>query len=165
MAKAKEEAVRYETLADEYTKRARGLEGLRRKPSYLGHITNYHVRIEELHRKASMLYEKAAQEWAKTGKINQAVEDYKNSKEYAWRPGDKDRLSQIIKKLSQSKPRRSLFSVLSIVFLLSSLFFVSFSLTGNAIASLSKDNLTLAGTGLFVLGLVFAFFYVQEKKR
>jgi hypothetical protein len=165
MANPKEAAERYESLANEYTKRARGLEGLRRKPKpYHGRVDypNYHERIEELHRKASIMYQKAAEEWERTGRIKKAIADYRNSEEYAWRPGDKDRLSQIIEKLSQ---RRSFFSLLSIIFLIASLFFVSFRLTGNAIVNLSSDNLTLAGTGLFVLGLVFAFFYIQEKKR
>ncbi len=165
MANPKETAQKYEALANEYAKRAKGLEGLRKKPRYYGQLTGYHEKIEELHRKASILYEKAAEKWKETGKTNQALEDYRNSEEYAWRPGDKDRLAQIIEKLSQPRRSRSFFSILSIVFLLSSLFFVSFSLTGNAIADLSKDNLTLTGTGLFVLGLVFAFFYIQEKKR
>jgi len=168
MAKAKEEAMKYESSANEYARRARGLEGLRRKPKpYHGRVDyqNYHERIEELHRKASILYERAAQKWEEIGRTKQAIADYRNSEEYAWRPGDKDRLSQIIEELSQRRRPRSLFSVLSIVFLIASLFFVSFSLTGNAIANLGSDNLTLAGTGLFVLGLVFAFFYVQEKKR
>ncbi len=61
--------------------------------------------------------------------------------------------------------RKKAFAILSIVFLLASLFFISFSLTGNQVANLSSDNLTLTGTGLFIIGLVFVFFYIQEKKK
>jgi hypothetical protein len=165
MVTSRETATKYEELAGRYENRAMGLEGLRKKPIHQGQPTSYFERIEALHKKISSLYENAAEEWKKTGKTNQALEDYRKSAEYAWSPGDRDRLTQIVEKLSQPNRPRSLFPVLSSVFLLSSLFFISFSLTGNAIADLSKENLTLTGTGLFILGLVFAFFYIQEKKR
>jgi len=165
MSDISREAEHLERLASENAKRARGLEGLRKKPLGYGRPIDYHERIEELHRKVSILYQRAAEQWKKIGKRNKALEDYRNSLEYAWRPGDKERLQKIIDEIYQSKSRRGLFSILSIVFLLASLFFVSFSLTGNAIANLSADNMTLAGTGLFILGLVFAFFYIQEKRK
>jgi hypothetical protein len=168
MSELSEKAERLETLAREKARRAMSIEGLRKKIPFYGESgrgIGYHEKLEKLHRDTSLLFQRAAEQWEKTRKRNNALYDYKMSLEYAWRPGDKERLQQKIDELSQSKYRRGLFSSLSIIFLLASLFFVSFSLTGNAIASLSSDNLTLAGTGLFILGLVFTFFYIQEKKK
>ena len=59
---------------------------------------------------------------------------------------------------------RQLSPVLAIASFVIALFFISFNLTGNSIGGLTQENFRLAGTILFVLGLVFVFVYFKNKK-
>jgi len=53
---------------------------------------------------------------------------------------------------------------LAVVFLAAAAFFVSFSLTGNAIGNLTTRNCAWVSTCLFVVGLALAFVYARGKK-
>ena len=55
--------------------------------------------------------------------------------------------------------------VFSITFLLSALIFTSFSLTGYSIGGLVENNFRFIGTGLFILGLIFAFLHFKMKGK
>ncbi len=59
--------------------------------------------------------------------------------------------------------KRFFFASLSIIFLLSALLFTSVSLTGYSVFDLTQNNSRFIGTGLFILGLVFAFLYFKLK--
>lgn len=50
-----------------------------------------------------------------------------------------------------------LISCLAIIFILSSFFFFSANITGNAIAGMELDTINLLGVGLFILGLLLLF--------
>ncbi len=56
-------------------------------------------------------------------------------------------------------------SVMSIIFLVMAAFFVSFSLTGNAIGNITVKNGAWISMCLFVVGLVCAFVYARGKKK
>ena len=56
------------------------------------------------------------------------------------------------------------YGVLSIASFVVALFFISFNLTGYSIGGLTQNSSTLISSGLFVLGLVFAFFHFKNKK-
>lgn len=56
-------------------------------------------------------------------------------------------------------------AILSIGFLISALFFVSSSLTGNVIAGLVPNKSRFIGICLFACGLIFAFLYSKTKTK
>ncbi len=64
----------------------------------------------------------------------------------------------------QSRLRYSL-AYISITFLVVAAFFVSFSLTGNAIGNITVKNCAWISTCLFFVGLVLAFIYARGKKK
>ncbi len=56
-------------------------------------------------------------------------------------------------------------SVVAIAGIVSSLFFISSNVTGNAIANISFQNSSFLGAGLLVVGLVAGFFWVKSRKK
>jgi hypothetical protein len=76
------------------------------------------------------------------------------------------RLGKRIKKPEEYSPiERKVLPVIAIGSLLVSLFFVSSSLTGNAIAELNQDNSRWVGICFFICGLIFSFVYLRNKKK
>ncbi len=59
---------------------------------------------------------------------------------------------------------RFVFAIFSMGSLLFALFFTSLSLTGYSISGLTEESFRFGGVVLFVLGLVFAFSYIKNKK-
>ncbi|MDO8528878.1 MAG: hypothetical protein Q7S06_03230 [Nanoarchaeota archaeon] len=169
------EARDYEEQAKRLLPKIESLEGKRAKFSHHSWEETYFEKLGRLQNQVADLYKEAAREYGKSKKPrerNKALASYESALEHGWGKERREQIESEIEKLSQQEPktfkilgRKGIFVTLSIVFLIGSLFFISFSLTGNAIVDLSSDNLTLVGIGLFILGLVFAFFYIQEKKR
>ncbi|MDP2947157.1 MAG: hypothetical protein Q8N88_03500 [Nanoarchaeota archaeon] len=56
------------------------------------------------------------------------------------------------------------FSIISILALLSGLFFLSFSFTGNVVGNLANSTQNIVGGSLIIVGLVAGFFYIKGRK-
>ncbi len=123
-------------------------------------------------------YEKAGKAYEKALKIPDAVNCYKEASRYSTGT-EKERLNAKIKdtleentenilrlkKWSRDITKKYGLSFLSITFLLSALIFTSFSLTGYSIGGLVENNFRFIGTGLFILGLIFAFLHFKMKGK
>lgn len=103
--------------------------------------------------------------------LTNAINDYENAirltSSYEVKDKIRGKISNVERMLYATKntPRISSFAILAIISLVGALFFVSFNITGNAIGELSYDNVSLIGTGLFILGLVFAFVFFKGKEK
>jgi hypothetical protein len=117
-----------------------------------------------------------------------AKDDYLNAKIYGF-PHHSEIISEIDKRIKLLDDRRNLssflksikekrekenkgknlgsrfYSILSIGFLASALFFVSSSLTGNVIAGLNYNNSRFVGICFFACGLIFAFLYSRCRMK
>jgi len=87
---------------------------------------------------------------------------------------DQRNLSSFFKSIKEKREKENkgrkdlkskLYSILSISFLASALFFVSSSLTGNVIARLVPNNSRFIGVCFFACGLVFAFLYSRCRMK
>jgi len=56
-------------------------------------------------------------------------------------------------------------SIITIGSLLISVLFLSFNITGNAIADLSVKSSSLVGVGLFAIALISGFFWLRNRKK
>jgi len=122
----------------------------------------------------------------KVGLLEQAAKGYENAgrnwvleanqnKEYPRRVqyarlnamNDYGLAKKIRGEISKGSLEGQVFGAASILSLLGALFFMSFNLTGNSIGNLTNENLLIywAGIGLFILGLVFAFVFLKNKKK
>lgn len=112
------------------------------------------------------LYETAVRDWALEAKQNST---YPRKERYARLNAINDYglAKKIREEINEIGLERQVFGIVSIISFLGALFFISFNLTGNSIGNLNNENLSLywIGTGLFVLGLVFAFMFFKNKKR
>lgn len=86
-----------------------------------------------------------------------AVSDARTKARYA--QGNADELGRV------TGGKDGLASTLALVGLISSMFFLSFNLTGNVIGSLNPSSSHIIGSVLFFVGLVGAFFYFRGKKK
>lgn len=123
-------------------------------------------------KKVSDAFLSAAREYINiTGYLDKAISNYKDAVRHA----EKEERNEIEKELENAESSKKrmlfkyskayfLFASLSIISLLSALFFVSFSLTGNVIGELTQENSRLIGVILFFLGLSFVFCYIKCKK-
>jgi hypothetical protein len=130
-------------------------------------------------RNLSMLFEQAGDAFLSLGdeRISKAVSSlYRKAEEYAPYTDVKKRIEKKIEKietidnsglpgLEKIIQNKRLSAFLSIGFLISALFFVSSSLTGNVIAGLDVNNSRFVGICLFACGLIFAFVYSKCKTR
>ncbi len=147
---------------------------------------------EKNYGKAAKSYESAGDYWEKKGEIRNAIKDYEDALRHALEREDQDRikgkmeelhfergkilsrLGQIKHDIENKKPRSrshhnlledKLFIFISSITILSfALFFSLFSLTGNAIGMLTKNDFKWIGVCFFLCGLVFAFFYLKRRK-
>ncbi len=149
------------------------------------------LKLERRARKASShgfkdafkIYEEAGDEWFLSTKkpsiysiedtLRCAKRDYRFAVKEAESAIEKNRLikkiSSIEAKLATNKPLKGMYGRLSlatssILTLALALLFVSFNLTGNAVAGITPDNFKWIGLCFFVCGLVFAFFYLKKKQ-
>ncbi|MFA5071416.1 MAG: hypothetical protein WC511_03565 [Candidatus Pacearchaeota archaeon] len=86
---------------------------------------------------------------------------------------EKDKKSDVDSAVERWKARNSsqesnglekkMWSIMAVLTLLASLFFVSSSLTGFAISNLTTNDLQWAGLCFFACGLVFAFLFLRKK--
>lgn len=103
-------------------------------------------------RKAYKNYVEAAKIYATIGNIKKENEMRKEASRYA--------------SLKPSRLEKRLgFATLTIGTLFGALFFSVFSLTGYAVEGLNQNNSRWFGVALFVLGLIFSFLYLREKKK
>lgn len=121
------------------------------------------------------LYEKAGDLRKKAGDIAGAEIAYTNAirKGYVYSVDDKERTEEKIEGLKYNRFRASkkfglekktFLAFLSISFLVVALLSSVYSITGYSIAGLGEENFRFVGTGFFLLGLFFAFFYFRCKK-
>ena len=137
-------------------------------------------------KQASNLYQEAAKKWLQYAvsfegsrtiyRKKEALSFALNNLTYAMRLApDKDEREDIFKlkrkvsskleEISNTGTKEYVFPILSITFLLSALIFTSFSLTGYSIGGLVENNFRFIGTGLFILGLIFAFLHFKMKGK
>jgi len=57
------------------------------------------------------------------------------------------------------------YAVIAAVGALGAIFFLSPNMTGNAVANLTVQNSSFLGAGLFIVGLVAGFFYLNNRKN
>jgi hypothetical protein len=125
-------------------------------------------KLSEYHTEVSRLYKNAAEAWSNGDNYSKAIADYKLAYQYAWGDTKREDLKKKINQLYRATGRletRTVLAVVSVISLIGALLSVSFNLTGYAIGALSYNDLSLVGTALFVLGLVFAFMFVRNKNR
>ena len=92
--------------------------------------------------------------------INQAIEFYKRNSKYI------DQAKGLYKKKLKQKKEKGLERIITIIssgFLLSSIFFLSSTFTGNVIGNLTKTNSNLIGVILFILGIIGLFAFTKNK--
>ncbi len=175
-----EEAQKLEREAKEENRTA---EFFRRK--------NFLTKYEKFKKESSKIYEKSGDTWVAQfnkswndknfrdaeNSLYYAVKDYglamkfaesiKEMKDYRRIKGKKRSIRSKMDSLNPKKrslEKRFVFAILSMVFLLSALFFSAFSLTGYSVSWLTNESFRFGGVILFALGLVFAFFYFKGKK-
>lgn len=143
-----------------------------------------HKNVSPYIEEVSRLYEKAGDEWIKQAKLKENFRDIKNSLSYAvhdyilankkaYTDEEKERIKKKINSVSLklgNQPITGLqkklsFATVSIISLISALFFVSFSLTGNSILGIVPNDSQWIGLCFFACGLIFAFFYFKKKNK
>ncbi|HTY44009.1 MAG TPA: hypothetical protein VMC80_02100 [Patescibacteria group bacterium] len=136
--------------------------------------------------RASDMYMRIARDWIEVGERDDkyapehALFAYKNALKLA-SGSEKERVRKEINKLYAEYPglearekekaraknggleRRTIYAAASIVSLVGALLSVSLNLTGHVIRALSYQNISIAGTAFFVLGLIFAFLFARSK--
>ena len=119
-------------------------------------------------REAHQLYDDAIREWKEEAISSKG---YPRRVKYAHLNSinDKELTEKIQKQLQGIEKggleKRFIFAIASIISLVGALLSVSFNLTGYAIGALSYNKISLAGSILFVLGLVFAFLFLRSKNK
>jgi hypothetical protein len=133
----------------------------------------------------SRLFEKAGDSYEdlKEKRISSGKRDlYQRAEKYAPYSSTKERIRKKLGEHEESIPKSieritnesekkikdlksKLYSILSIGFLASALFFVSSSLTGNVIARLNYNNSRFIGICFFACGLIFAFLYSRCRMK
>jgi len=131
--------------------------------------------------KVGIIYESAGDKWVEAENFIRAEGNYRNAEVYGY-THDKESADRVKNKINKirfkrkyfspsdpidapkkSKLEKRLFSVMSIVTLLTSLFFVSSNLTGFAVSNFTTGDLQWAVFCFFVCGLVFAFLFLRKK--
>jgi hypothetical protein len=146
---------------------------------YGTHLINEAIRLEqsaeEMRKKSGPKGNEIGDKYEKAGDLRKkardfigAHTDYRHAKIYGFSNDEKkvDDLDRKIKLLLLERRTRGsklFLAFLSLITLISALFFVSVSLTGNVILGLSENNFRWVGLCLFVCGLIFAFLYFRKK--
>jgi hypothetical protein len=131
------------------------------------HTKNIPIKISLLEAAATR-YENAGRNWLKEAVQNMAyprrVESAKLNAGYDY--GLARKIRKMIRESNEggNELERQLYAGVSIISLVSALFFTSFNLSGYAIGSLANDA-SLLGIVLFIVGLVFAFVFFRSKKK
>ncbi|MCK9568304.1 hypothetical protein M0R72_05125 [Candidatus Pacearchaeota archaeon] len=131
--------------------------------------------------KVGITYESAGDKWVETENFIKAEGNYRNAEIYGY-THDKESADRVKDKINRirfkrkyflpndpidapkkSKLEKKLWSIMSIITLLTSLFFVSSNLTGFAVSNFTTGDLQWAGLCFFVCGLVFAFLFLKKK--
>lgn len=124
--------------------------------------------LSKYHSEASRLYKNAAELWSSGENYQRAIADYKLAYQYAWGEAERENLKKRVinlQKLGGRVERRAAFATVAIVSLIGALLSVSLNLTGYAVGALGYEDISLVGTALFILGLVFAFLFVKSKNK
>lgn len=117
----------------------------------------------------SEAYKEAGDLWKAVRNPYRAIENYSVAIKYAYNEGKRRLLKHKIEKLNPKEKglarilKSKFVAAFAIMCFLGALFFISFNLTGFVIGSLEYNNSNLISVGLFLLGLVFAFFYFRKK--
>jgi hypothetical protein len=124
------------------------------------------------------MYEKAADIYSEIRDFSKARELYRQAQMYgfSFSKNDTDRIAGRIKDVRDNMalflnfPRKrkiegGIYASVAIISLISALTLVSFNITGNAIGGIGYNHVSLIGTCLFILGLVFAFLFVNNKNK
>jgi len=136
------------------------------KKAYQKDRYSVHKPFEEIERLYSRAYGKfriAGNTWRELGYQKRARECYQSAEKYKDK-GKEARKSEIYRKKSKGLQNRLGFATLSIISISIALISISFNLTGYAIGGLNQNFTRLIGVLSFILGLIFAFFYVRKKK-
>lgn len=127
------------------------------------------------YKRAGYLAEQAYNLTDNLDKLNSAVHYYKQAAKGRWhdyelKPRIKElegRLKREIKKGREAHDiiGRRITAVVSALFLLSSIFFLSPNFTGNVIGNMANSSSNILGAVLLVLGLVGGFFWMRSQKK
>lgn len=137
---------------------------------YLGGPHRDYAKIKEWRAKAYQSYVNADDAYARAGSVSRAYDAYSSAKEISQSEKNRDEVEEKIHSVKRDIGKnlgdfvRKLSPVMSIMFLFGALMFVSFNITGNAIADLSQNNMRIVGVILFVLGLVLAIIYLKVRE-
>lgn len=119
-------------------------------------------------KEAHHLYIEAVEEWNQEADSNK---QYPRIVKFANLNAEHDyELAQKIQKQIRGADKgglekKTFFAIASIIAFVGALFSVSFNLTGYAMGALSYEKIFLAGSILFILGLVFAFLFLRSKNK
>lgn len=119
-----------------------------------------------LKRNISETFFKAAELFEKSGKLDYAQHGFEGALKYAPNKDYEKKAREglaAVHKSQQGGLEKQVLSIMSIVSLLASLFFVSSNLTGFAVSNFTTNDLQWAGLCFFACGLVFVFLFLRKK--
>jgi len=137
---------------------------------YLGGPHRDYAKIREWRAKAYQSSVNAGEDYARAGSVSKAYDAYSFAKEIYQHGKNRDEAEEKIHSVKRGIGKnlgdfvRRLSPVTSMLFLFGALMFVSFNITGNAIADLSSNNMRIIGVILFVLGLILAIIYLKSRE-
>jgi uncharacterized protein (UPF0332 family) len=150
-----------------------------KKNEYASSLINEAIRLEQdaedLRKKHGANGKRIGDKYEEAGDLRKkardflgAHTDYRNAKIYGFSHNE-EKVKNLDKKIKllllerKTKSSKLFLAFLSIASLVSALFFVSFSFTGNVIFGLAETDSRWAGLCLFLCGLVFTFLYFRKK--